>query len=93
MIFTSGYVRRRISFPILSIKGKALIELSSIAGEGCSGSPLFSIAPHQNWQIIGIYLGERTNDRATSVSYAVRNDGFVNWIPNELGKSLVEESK
>jgi hypothetical protein len=92
LIFTSGYIRRRISFPVLSIRGKALIELSSVASEGCSGSPIFSVTPYQNWQVIGIYLGERTNDRATSISYAVRNDGFVNWVPDGINKSLSEES-
>jgi hypothetical protein len=90
LIFTSGYVKRRISFSVPSIKGSSLVEISAVAGEGCSGSPIFKVIPYRNWQIVGIYLGERTNDRGTNVAYALRNDGFMNWIPNGFERRLIE---
>lgn len=95
MIYSKGHIRRRISWNlnIPGVKGDAFIELSAVAGSGCSGSPVFKIIPNKQYEVLGIYTGERLNDRATSVSYAVRNDAFVSWIPAILNKSILEESK
>jgi hypothetical protein len=47
----------------------------------------------QIYRVIGIYVGEKINERVTSVSYAVREESFRNWIPGILGKSILEESQ
>ena len=41
--------------------------------------------------LAGVYVGERTNDRATSVGYAVPSDAFADWIPDLLGRALAVE--
>jgi hypothetical protein len=99
LVYNEGYVRRRISREIPSLSGTSFFELSQVAGDGASGSPvvrttrsLFVVA-NPAWDVIGIYVGQRTNDRATSVSYAVRADAFWAWVPEILGKSVLEESQ
>ena len=45
------------------------------------------------WDVFGVYTGERLNDRATSVAYAVAVDSFVKWSPSALdGKTVGDES-
>jgi hypothetical protein len=92
MIYTQGYVRRRLSrIPLPGISGSHFLELSDVAGSGCSGSPVFTIdrAEGTIWDVFGVYTGERLNDRATSVAYAVATDSFVRWCPSALGGRTV----
>lgn len=92
LVYNEGYIRRRYTGELPAIKGTSFFELSEIAGTGASGAPVCKItAPI--WEVIGIYVGEKINDRATSVSYAVREEAFRNWIPEILGKSVLEESQ
>jgi hypothetical protein len=91
MIYSEGHVRRRLrGVPLPPMTGDVFMELSQVAGAGCSGSPVF-------WRrgamgsLAGVYVGERTNDRATSVGYAVPSDAFADWIPDLLGRALAEE--
>ena len=93
MIYLQGYIRRRTNHPIPNMKGKRFFELSQIGGMGCSGSPIFKIDQHKNWRVVGVYVGERLNDRGTSVSYAVREDAIRDWVPKILGHSLLIESQ
>ena len=58
MIFSKGYIRRRTSFKLPNIRGSELYELSSPAGAGCSGSPIFNII-NKSWQAIGIYIADK----------------------------------
>lgn len=94
LVYTEGYIRRRLTFNpgIHGVKGVSFFELSEIAGPGCSGSPLY-INNNRIWDVIGIYVGEKINDRGTSVSYAVREEEFRNWTPKILGTSLLDESQ
>ena len=94
LVYTEGYIRRRITFNpgIPNVKGDSFFELSEIAGPGCSGSPVY-INNNLVLDVIGIYVGEKLNDRRTSVSYAVREDAFRNWSPTILGSSIINESQ
>ena len=64
--------------------------MSEVAGLGYSGSPAFKFGAGI-WNVIGIYVGEEINDRATSVSYTVREDAFRDWGPLILGISVLVE--
>lgn len=92
LIYNEGYIRRRYNGELPVIKGSAFFELSEIAGSGASGAPICKINGPV-WDVIGIYVGEKINDRATSVSYATREEAFRNWVPSILGKSVLEESQ
>ena len=92
LIYTEGYVRRRVSFELPAVIGTSFFELSDVAGPGCSGSPIFKFTK-PTWDVIGIYVGEKINGRATSVAYAVREESFREWIPNLLGTSILAESQ
>ena len=92
MIYTEGYIRRKISHSIHAIYGTSFFEVSDVAGPGCSGGPIFK--PGSGiWDVIGVYVGEKINDRATSVAYAVRADAFVDWVPSILGCKIMAESQ
>jgi hypothetical protein len=92
LVYNEGYIRRRYVSPLPSVEGTAFYELSEVAGSGASGAPVCKFT-HPVWEVIGIYVGERINERATSVSYAVREQAFRNWVPKILGKSILEESR
>ena len=94
LIFTQGYVRRRISrelYPTMIFRGKQFYELSETVGGGNSGGPfiLKNSVGKKHWEIIGIYIGEKSEG---DLSYGVRAEGFANWTPKILGKSIIEES-
>ena len=92
LIYSEGHVRRRLrNVPIPKIQGASFVELSQVAGSGCSGSPVFSKLPRSMWALAGVYVGERTNDRSTSVGYAVPIDAFAEWTPEPLGRTVAEE--
>lgn len=92
MIYLQGYIRRSTNHPIQKIRGKSFFELSQIGGTGCSGSPIFKIDQFKKWRVMGVYVGERLNDRGTSVSYAVREDAIREWSPQLLGHSILVEA-
>ncbi|MBA8888888.1 hypothetical protein FHW12_003124 [Dokdonella fugitiva] len=95
LVFTKGYCRRRLTFDlrIPNVCGVSFIELSAVAGSGYSGSPILRPTnPGGRYEVIGIYVGERlTEDRVTSVAYALRADALLDWQPRLLGRSLKEE--
>ena len=95
LIYSAGHVRRRITgdFAIPQVSGSRLIELSSVAGGGCSGSPIFprGVPNRSGWELAGVYVGERINDRATSVGYGVPIAEFADWEPDLVGHSIRQE--
>ena len=94
MVFVQGYVRRRISqtMPIPKVKGDQFFEVSELAGQGCSGSPLY-INNNGIWDVIGIYVGERLVEGGVMLGYAVREEAFRDWVPDVLGRSVLRESE
>jgi hypothetical protein len=92
LVYNEGYVRRRYTGELPAIYGTSFFELSEVAGTGASGAPVCKITAPA-WDVIGIYVGEKINDRATSVSYAVRVESFRSWVPEILGKSVLDESQ
>jgi Trypsin-like peptidase domain len=92
LVYNEGYIRRRYTGELPAIKGTSFFELSEVAGTGASGAPICKVTDPV-WELIGIYVGEKINDRATSVSYAVREETFRGWVPEILGKSVLEESQ
>ena len=101
LIYSSGHIRRRISFSVPGVKGNSLYELSQPVGAGCSGSPIFWMKGNTPI-VIGIYVADKTeslvfkgfNEKLDwvvqsiefqgALSYAVRLDSLVDWIPNKL---------
>lgn len=94
LVFSAGHVRRRISdVPLPAIRGSKFIELSAVAGAGCSGSPITGRGSIDRlWDLLGVYVGERVNDRATSVGYGTVLDELGDWAPNLLGRTIAEEA-
>ncbi|MFK4084166.1 trypsin-like peptidase domain-containing protein [Kribbella sp. NPDC020789] len=100
LIYTKGYVRRVVDragvFP--SARGSALLEVSEVAGAGCSGSPVVEYVPADHaaarpkWAVIGIYIGEQTRVGGTSVGVVASSAGFGTWEPTMLGHSLIVEA-
>jgi len=101
LIFSQGHIRRRISnIPLDAVRGINFYELSTVAGPGCSGSPvikwppntLLSTIPNPPWDVIGVYSGERLRETGDiSVGYAVRMDAIQDWVPSLLGHTLDKE--
>lgn len=92
LVYNEGYIRRRYSGSLPTIQGTSFFELSEVAATGASGAPVCKITAPV-WDVIGIYVGEKLNDRATSVSYAVREEVFRDWAPQILGNSVLAESQ
>lgn len=101
LIYTEGYVRRRLSWDlhIPDVKGTKFIELSDIAGTGCSGSPVF-VKAQNGCNVLGIYVGEKTEytDEHSQVpprgvAFAVRVEAFSNWAPIKLGHRVKVEAQ
>lgn len=94
LIFTKGYIRRRVTMDlqIPGVKGTNFFEISEVAGRGCSGAPVFMLTPERAWDVLGVYVGEKLNDVSTSVAFVTRADSFRDWLPSILGKTIQEES-
>ena len=43
------------------------------------------------WSVVGVYVGEKVNERGVGVGYAVRSDSFADWIPEILGRLILAE--
>jgi hypothetical protein len=94
LIYTQGYIRRRITrelYPIMIFRGTQFYELSEQVGGGNSGGPVFNkkASAHQKlWKVMGIYIGEKEGGQ---VSYAVRSEAFASWRPTLLGGKTIRE--
>jgi|ERR1043165_3176986 S1-C subfamily serine protease len=75
LVYSEGHVRRRATLALPSVRGSAFLELSQIAGQGCSGAPVFI----PGWQVIGVYSSERLCSSQINMAYAVRTDSFRDW--------------
>lgn len=94
LVHSKGHIRRRMSIDlhIPSVKGQSFFELSTVAGRGCSGGPVFVLTHVKAWDVLGIYIGEKLNAESTSVAFATRGDSFKDWCPSILGRSIQQES-
>jgi S1-C subfamily serine protease len=93
LVFTAGYVRRRVrDLHLPKIKGSLLAELTTPAGSGCSGAPVLARPGPDLWEVVGLYLGERRSDDV-QVGYAVLTDVFRDWGPSIVGRPLIDESR
>lgn len=94
LIYTRGYVRRRIlkPLPVSIYRGTNFYEISEVAGHSCSGGPIIlrRSVGQPVWQVFGVYIGEA--QAGFSAAYAVRSDAFYSWCPRLLGRSVREES-
>lgn len=56
--------------PLPSITGTRFLELSQVAGPGCSGSPVINTASLglPFWKLVGVYVGERLDAYSTAAS-------------------------
>ncbi len=93
LIYTQGYVRRRIDgelYPTIIFKGTQFYELSETVGGGNSGGPIIDKNSLSNdiWTVFGIYIGEKSEG---NISYAVRTEAFSSWAPQLLGHTIIEE--
>ncbi|AQG78407.1 S1 family peptidase [Spirosoma montaniterrae] len=94
LVFTQGYVRRRISrelYPTIIFRGTQFYEVSETIGGGASGGPLVlkSSVGQDKWKVFGIYVGEKEGG---NVGYAVRAESFTHWTPNILQHSIINEA-
>jgi Trypsin-like peptidase domain len=92
LVYNRGYIRRRFTGSLPKLHGMSFIELSEVAGSGVSGAPVFAIR-NRAYNVIGVYCGEKTNDRSTSVSYATRIESINDWVPELLQISVFDESQ
>jgi len=91
LVSIKGYIRRRLTrnLEIENVQGKEFFELSTVAGKGCSGSPVFYVQ-NRIWKVIGVYSAEKQlikkgyDDElgyvSLDVSYAVRIDPIFEAI-------------
>ena len=110
LVHTKGYIRRIVNknLDIADVRGTSFYELSTLAGKGYSGGPIFYIDALKIWNVMGIYTAEKENIKFEesdnendkdviyvypSVAYAVKSDAFAHWKPNILGKEIIEESQ
>lgn len=95
LIYTQGYIRRRISRELeVSIYiGQQFYELSEIVGEGNSGGPVLlkKSFGQPKWQVVGVYIGEKAS-HGVDISYAVRAEAFANWTPLMLDRPIKDFS-
>lgn len=96
LVYTHGYIRRRIScgLPMSVYRGAAFYEISDIAGDGCSGGPVIKkqSVGRPTWEIIGVYIGA-AQIGGIQAAYATRADAFAEWRPKILNRSVSEESR
>lgn len=78
LIYTQGYIRRRVSWSLPGFVGSQFFELSEPAGGGCSGGPVLRMDAGDKWLVIGIYVGQREIEGAdpVRVAYAAREESF-----------------
>ena len=80
LVYSAGHIRRRVSYELPSVApGRSFYELSTPAGNKCSGAPVSELA--NPWHVIGVYVGERRNDTGTlAVGYATRTEALhAHW--------------
>jgi hypothetical protein len=84
LVYSEGHIRRRITRDLPGMRGRTFFELSTPAGAGCSGSPVTMRRPGMQWQVVGVYAGERRSESGDfAVGFATRvadlDEGLPNW--------------
>ncbi len=84
--YIQGYLRRRLDPVALpGLRGIHFLELSTVAGGGCSGAPIIT----ENG-VVGVYVGDRRPERdGTPVGYAAPFAAIADWEPTLLGGPIV----
>ncbi|MFD9068932.1 S1 family peptidase [Streptomyces lasiicapitis] len=73
LVYSEGYIRRRITRALPVVRGSRFYELSTVSGAGCSGAPVISGRRQDYWKVIGVYVGQRRSEGGDlAVGYAVR---------------------
>jgi hypothetical protein len=95
LVYTQGYIRRRVSWSLSALVGSQFFELSEAAGGGCSGGPVLRMDAGDRWLLVGVYVGQRETEGAepVRVGYAAREESFRDWRPELLGRTVIEESR
>ncbi len=93
LTYIEGYVRRyQQRGSVLSISGSDFLELSTPAGGGCSGAPVFARASAGEVPIpvAAVYVGERRREGTGSgVGYAVPFSAIAGWQPGIAGGAVL----
>lgn len=73
LVYSEGHIRRRITHNMPGMRGTRFFELSAPAGAGCAGSPVTMRRPGMQWQVVGVYIGERRSESGDfAVGFAAR---------------------
>lgn len=86
LVYSEGHVRRRLSdIPLGHLRGAAFLELSAIAGSGCSGAPVTADRPGSSpWEVVGVYVGDRRNEgEGVAVGFATRVAALQELLASE----------
>lgn len=59
LVYTQGYIRRRVSSPLPGLVGSQFFELSESVGCGCSGGPVLRMDAGTRWLVVGVYVAQR----------------------------------
>ena len=76
---------------MLGIRGSDFLELSTPAGGGCSGAPVFARASAGEAPIPvpAVYVGERRSEGGGGVGYAVPFSAIAGWQPDIAGGAVL----
>lgn len=74
MVYSEGHIRRRLTdVPLDRPAGHRFYKLGTVAGAGCSGSPVTVRRSGGQWRVIGVYTGERRSESGDfAVGHATR---------------------
>lgn len=93
LTYSEGHVRRhRQRGALPGMRGTDFLELSTPAGGGCSGAPVFARASGSEAPIpvSAVYAGERRPDGAgNAVGYAVPFSAIAGWQPAITGGAVL----
>lgn len=93
LTYSEGHVRRhRQRGPIPGLRGTDFLELSTPAGGGCSGAPVFARAAwgQASIPVSAVYIGERRPEGAgNAVGYAVPFSAIAGWQPDIAGGAVL----
>jgi Trypsin-like peptidase domain len=99
LVYSRGYVRRRVTRQVDGLTGTQFIELSEPPYPGASGGPLvyrdMKLGLSAAWRVVGVFSGirEQLYSQLTApvvVGYAVRADAFREWKPDLLSGISIE---
>lgn len=81
LAYSEGRIRRRLTdVPLVhGPSGAKFYELSTIAGNGCSGAPVTLRSPNMQWSVIGVYVGERRSPGVAAEGRIVQSDYLVGF--------------